>query len=175
VWQHDKWRGDGDQVGLVEGSDGRDTQSDRGEKRNGRDEGKHEERHGPRGDHVGITNSDTSLCENVARVAVRLRSCYARRYIKLGMERVCKGLLPCCIITEDRIEALVRPHNGAMISFRRTLAITLRVPETWSRSKVATFLCPCCSANWYAVRPSSFNMHVSAPLSSNSSTIPRWP
>src|SRR6266850_1705353 len=32
------------------------------------------------------------------------------------------GLLLCCII---RIEMLVNPHNGAILSFRRTLAITL--------------------------------------------------
>ena len=46
---------------------------------------------------------------------------YARGYAKLGAtwswQGVCIGLLLCYII---RIEILVNPHNGAILSFRRT-------------------------------------------------------
>ena len=68
-----------------------DMQSDKRKKQNGRAEEKHEARCGLRGDCVGITDSDTSLCESVPQVAVRLRSHYARGYAKLGATSSWKG------------------------------------------------------------------------------------
>jgi hypothetical protein len=50
------------------------------------------------------------------------RICKTRR--NLAVKAVYIGLLLCCII---EIEMLVNSHNGARLSFRRTLAITLRV------------------------------------------------
>jgi hypothetical protein len=72
---------------------------------------------------VGIVSeSPIRIPSGKAAFTLRWRICKTR--CNLIMEGVCKGLVPCCIVTatRTRIEMLVRPHNGDILSFRRTLA-----------------------------------------------------
>jgi hypothetical protein len=78
-------------------------QSDRHEKLDGRNEGKHGARYGAHGDGVGITDSDTSPMRGrstgIGKAALP-RSHYARGYVLQPRRGRVKGLLPCCIGTE---------------------------------------------------------------------------
>src|ERR1700730_5043703 len=80
---------------------------------------------GPRRNHVDITDSDTSLCESVPQVAVSLRSHCVRGHLKLGAtsskKGYARGFYRAALLRGTRIEMLVRPHNRAISSFRRTL------------------------------------------------------
>lgn len=78
----------------------------------------------------GITDSDISACEGISKIAERLRSQYVRIYVKLGATSSSKGYAADfyrdALLLRTRMEMLVRPHNEAILSLRRTLAITRR-------------------------------------------------